>query len=73
MITETAIKLLELKGYLNQSNSRIQSNIVPIKDNRERFNRIITTIQEEMPKSKTQNMGMVMDLIVNMDEYKKNV
>ena len=35
MITETAIKLLELKGYLNQSNSRIQSNIVPIKDNRE--------------------------------------
>jgi len=71
MITETAIKLLELKGYLNQSNSRIQSNIVPIKDNRERFNRIITTIQEEMPKSKTQNMGMVMDLIVNMDEYKK--
>lgn len=71
IITENVIKLLELKSSFNQSNHMIQSNIVPIEDKKERMSKIITTLQEEMPKSKIKNMGMIMDLVVNMDEYKK--
>lgn len=72
MITESVIKLLELKNYLDAEDYIIDQNeIIPLKDNRERINRIISVIQKEVPKSNMNNMGMVMNMVVNMDQYKK--
>lgn len=72
MITESVVKLLELKDYMDESRYVIdQSQIIPIKDNQERINRIISIIQEEVPKSNMGNMGMLMNVIVNMEQYKK--
>lgn len=71
MITETLAKLFEIKSSFNHNNNMLQVNPIPIEDGKERIIKIINTIQEEIPRSKAKNMGMVMDLIINMEEYKK--
>lgn len=72
LITESVIKLLELQQYMDESQYMINQNeLIFIEDNKDRIKKIITLVQEEAPKSNMANMGMVLDLIVNMDQYKK--
>lgn len=70
IITEKIVKLLELVEFMNITEDNYKTNTIPIDNNKERINKIVATIQEEIPKSKVHDLGMVMDLIVNMDKYK---
>ncbi len=71
LITENLLKIIELKDYMASTNSYVQTSHVPIEDNRERMTRIISVIQEEVPKSNTKHLGSILELIVNIDKYKK--
>ena len=75
-ITETIVRLMELRDFMALKPVEVsvaaseESEETEI-DNRERLNRIVSIIQEEMPKSKAQNMGSLLELIVNMDKYRR--
>lgn len=71
LITENLVKIVELKDYIESTNRFVHTAHVPIEDNRERMTRIVSVIQEEIPKSNTKNMGSILELIVNIDKYKK--
>ncbi|NLY45892.1 MAG: hypothetical protein GX053_07890 [Tissierella sp.] len=70
-ITENLVRIMELKDYMDYTTRFVQTAHVPIEDNRERMTRIVSVIQEEIPKSNTKNLGTILELIVNMDRYKK--
>ena len=70
-ITESLVKIMELEDYMNRSTRSIQSTPIPIKDNKERLSKIVSIIQKEVPKAKVQNTGTFLELIINIDRYKK--
>ena len=70
-ITENLIKIMELKDYMDSANSYVYTAHVPIEDNRERMTKILSVLQEEIPKSNSKNLGSLLELIVNIDKYKK--
>lgn len=70
-ITENLVKIMELNDYMSNRSSVVQAAHIPIEDNRERISRIVSVIQEEVPKSNMQNIGTVLELITNIDRYKK--
>lgn len=70
-ITENLVRIMELKDYMSHQSRTVQTAHIPIEDNRERMTRIVSVIQEEVPKSNTKNLGSILELIVNIDKYKK--
>lgn len=64
------MKILELKKHINNS-YKLDIEPLDFENNRERLNKIVTTVQKEIPKSNMSNLGIVIDLIVNMDKYKQ--
>ncbi|MBC8589545.1 hypothetical protein [Wansuia hejianensis] len=70
IITESIVKILELKKHINNS-YKLDIEPLDFENNRERLNKIVTTVQKEIPKSNMSNLGIVIDLIVNMDKYKQ--
>lgn len=69
--TERIIKINEVLDFLRENKYQYISETIPTKDTKDRISKIVKTIQNEASNSSTKNMGMVMDLIVNMDKYKK--
>ncbi len=69
-ITEKIIKLFEITEFINISNISYIDKPIPVENNKERLNYIINTIQKEFPKEHTQNIGTILDIIINMDKYK---
>ena len=70
-ITESLVKILELKDYTSRSINPIQATHIPIEDNKERINRIVSVIQKEVPKSNINKIGSILELVTNIDKYKK--
>lgn len=70
-ITESLVKIMELNDYMSNKTPVMQTAHIPIEDNRERLSRIVSVIQEEIPRSNMQNIGTVLELITNIDRYKK--
>lgn len=70
-ITENLVKIMELKDYMSHETRIVQTAHVPIEDNRERITKIVSVIQEEVPKSNMNNLGSVLELISNIDKYKR--
>lgn len=70
-ITESLVKIKELKDYTNTNISTIQTVHIPVKDNKERISKIVSIIKEEMPNSNMNHIGTVLELVVNLDKYKK--
>lgn len=69
-ITEKIIKLFETMEFINISNISYIDKPIPVENNKERLSYIINTIQKEFPKENTQNIGTILDIIINMDKYK---
>lgn len=68
-IVEKTTHLMETAQYLN---SYEKEDIRPLQiSSKERLQKITSVMQEELKSSNIQNLGMVMDLILNMDRYKK--
>lgn len=74
-ITESVINIFELKDYMdrNRTSSLLQAQGEPLyfEDNRERVGKILSVIQEEVPRSNMQNLGSVLEFIVDLEKYKK--
>ena len=70
-ITEKFIKINELLDFMKEDEHRYISEHIPIDNNKDRISKIISTIQNEAPKSGINRVGTVVDLIINMDKYQK--
>lgn len=71
LITERIIKINELANFMKNSEYKYIKEHVPVESNKERLSKIINIVQKEMPRNEVNDIGMVVDLIVNMDKYKK--
>lgn len=68
-ITEKIMKILELVEFLQLSDVY---NLTALDlEPKERIQKIVSTFQEEIQSSKLENLGIVLDLILNMEKYKK--
>lgn len=69
IVTEKLIKIVEVLDYINTLEIvEVEPiELPPI----ERLQHIVNIVQEEAKNSKLENLGMVLDLFVNMDNYKK--
>lgn len=70
MISKSLIKIKELREFSNMETLQSQQS-VDFSNNTERLKKIISVVQNETSKDNIKNMGIVMDLILNMDKYKK--
>lgn len=70
LITEGFIKINELMNLLKGNDYKYISEPISLNNHKERLNKIIKTIQKETPRFDNNNIGMIMDLILNMDKYK---
>ncbi|MBU5437462.1 hypothetical protein KQI42_05545 [Tissierella sp. MSJ-40] len=71
MFTEKILKLYEVVDFMKLNEVEYITQSIPVNNNKERLNRIVSIIQQEFPKEEVKNMGMAMDLILNVDKYKK--
>ena len=69
IMTEKLTKIIEVSDYVNTLElAEIKSVDLPPM---ERLQHIVNIVQNEAKSSKVENLGMVLDLLVNMDNYKK--
>ena len=68
-ITEKVVRVIELINFLenDESSEFTTMNLEP----KERLQKIVSTIQTEVKNSRIDNLGIALDLLVNMDKYKK--
>lgn len=64
------MRINELANFMKYSEYQYIDETIPIKDNKERISKIINIVQREFSKADSNNIGMIMDLIVNLDKYK---
>ena len=69
LYTSAIVKILDVKSIFIEK-QEIKITPIPLKDNKERLDRIMTILQEESLNTDFTSMGMVMNIIVNMDKYK---
>lgn len=69
LMTERIVKVMETVDFVNNAEApKILALDLQPKD---RLQKIVATIQDEVQSSKIENFGLVLDLIINMDKYKK--
>ncbi len=69
IMTEKLTKIIEVSDYVNTLEL---AEIKPVDlPPMERLQHIVNIVQDEAKSSKVENLGMVLDLLVNMDNYKK--
>lgn len=66
---ERLIKVMELSEFMKEESIPVSTPMNM--DSKERIQRIISTVQEENNNPEVKNFGIVLDLIINMDKYKK--
>lgn len=71
LFTERLIKVNELVDFMKTDEYQYIKEPIPVDNNKERLNKIVNTIQREVPSPEVNNLGTIMDLIINMDRYKK--
>lgn len=69
LITQKVIKIMELIDFLKTSEMPQLTELDL--DPKVRLQKIVLTVQEEVNSSKIENLGLVLDLLINMDKYKK--
>jgi len=70
IITEKILKGYETLNFIENSQINYIKSSIPIKNNKERISYIINTIKNEVSKEEIKDMGMLFDIIINMDKYK---
>lgn len=69
IITEKFIRIIEASDYINTL-EMVEVKPVDLPP-LERLQHIVNIVQHEAKSSKVENLGIVLDLLVNMDNYKK--
>lgn len=71
LLSEKIIRILEITEVMNQPTDKLEYTPIPVANNQERINKIISIVQKDFSKPKIKNLGFIMELITNMDKYKK--
>lgn len=71
LFTERIMKINELIEFMKNEEYQYIKEATIVDSNKDRLNKIIHVLQKEASRSETKNVGMIMDLIINMDTYKK--
>lgn len=69
--TEKFIMMRETMDFIKENDKIYISEYISVDNNKERISKIISIIQSESPNSELSKTGTVIDLIINMDKYKK--
>jgi hypothetical protein len=69
-ITEQIVVLHTAMEFLGEPKTNYIQASMPVTDNRERISHIMNTIKNEVSKEEIKDMGLVLDIIFNMDKYK---
>ena len=57
--------------FIKEEDKTYISEYISVDNNRERISKVISTIQSESSNSGISKTGTVIDMIINMDRYKK--
>jgi len=71
LFTERLIKINELVDFMQNDEYQYIKEPISVDNTKDRLNKIMHTIQKEVPRPEVNNLGTMMDLILNMDKYKK--
>lgn len=71
LFTERIIKINELVDFMKNDEYQYIKEPISVDNNKDRLNKIMNTIQKEVPRPEVTNFGTIMDLVINMDKYKK--
>lgn len=71
LLSEKIIRILEITEVMNQPTDKLEYTPIPVANNQERINKIISIVQKDFSKPKVKNLGIIMEIITNMDKYKK--
>jgi hypothetical protein len=71
LFTERLIKINELANFMKNDEYAYIKEPISVNNNKERISKVVNVIQNEVPKTEVKNLGMMMDLIINMDKYKQ--
>lgn len=69
LITEKIVRLIDVVEFLKIEDTPRTTSIEL--ESKDRLKKIVNIVQDEVKSSKIDNMGMIMELILNMDKYKK--
>lgn len=69
-ITEKIIKLFEAVDFMETPQINYIEPELSVANNKERISYIMNTIKNEVSKEEIKDMGLVLDIILNMDKYK---
>ena len=70
LFTERILKVNELAKFMSYNEYQYIKEPIPVENNRERISKVVNIVQKEASKIENNNLGLVIDLIVNMDKYK---
>lgn len=70
-ITNNLIRINKVRDSLKIKEENYISKHIPMDNNKDRLNKILSIVQRESPNSKINKSGTVLDIILNMDKYKK--
>lgn len=68
--SERIMKINELITFMTDDSSNYIKESITVENNKDRINKIIKTVQSEMQDGNDNNIGLVMDFLLNMDKYK---
>lgn len=68
---ERIIKINELMEFLNESQKTYIEAPIAVNNTKDRLSKIVKVVQSETSDKENKDLGVIMDLIVNMDKYKK--
>lgn len=71
VITEKFVQVYETLEFIQYTKGDYIKDSVPVENNKERLSYIINTIQREVSTEEVRNMGMAIEMILNIDKYKK--
>ncbi|NMA86836.1 MAG: hypothetical protein GX968_05885 [Tissierellia bacterium] len=69
-ITEQIVVLHTAMEFIGEPKTNYIQASMSIADNRERIGHIMNTIKNEVSKEEIKDMGLILDIIFNMDKYK---
>lgn len=69
-LTEQILVLHEALDFINENKTAYIESALPLEDNKERLNYIINIVRQEVESQNIQNMGLALDMIINVDKYK---
>ena len=71
IITEKIVKLQETIDFMKLPEDNYIKEAIVVDNPKQRLSYIMNTIRKEVPKQEVQDMGIIMEVILNVDRYKK--